>query len=67
VLRWVQVFPPYLNQGLGQCAVQELLHRIGDRALFTTVSGKVEDRDEPGAYFRRCGFSGSDVWWSLRR
>jgi len=66
-LLWVQVFPDYQARGLGRCAVRELLRRIGGRALFTTVSGEVEDRDNPGAFFRRCGFTGQDVWWYLSR
>lgn len=66
-VRWVQVFPDYQGRGLGRALVQELLHRIGGRALFTTVTGIVEDRDNPGAFFRCCGFSGDDVWWYLSR
>jgi GNAT superfamily N-acetyltransferase len=64
---WVQVFAPYQGRGLGRYLTQDLLRRIGGRALFTTISGVVEDRDNPGAFFRRCGFRGSDVWWFLSR
>jgi GNAT superfamily N-acetyltransferase len=67
VLRWVQVMPGSQGQGIGRVIVHELLTRIGDRAEFTTVSGPVEDRNNPGAFFRQCGFTGDDVWWVLQR
>ncbi len=66
-LLWVQVFPAYQGRGLGCSLTHDLLGRIGGRALFTTVSGVVEDRDNPGAFFKKCGFTGSDVWWFLHR
>jgi hypothetical protein len=50
-----------------QALVYELLRRIGTRATFATVSDEVEDRQNPGAFFRWCGFTGHDVWWSLSR
>lgn len=66
-LTWIQVLPDYRGRGLGRGLVQELLRRIGDRASFTTASGEVEDREQPGAFLRRCGFTGDDVWWYLSR
>ena len=64
---WVQVQSDDRNKGIGRAIVHELLHRIGNRAQFTTVSGPVEDRTNPGAFFRQCGFTGDDVWWVLER
>ncbi len=64
---WVQVMPAYRRRGLGRNIVRELLRRVMERAAFITVSGSVEDRDNPGAFFRQCGFTGSDVWWYLSR
>lgn len=66
-LLWLQIFPAYQGRGLGRYLTQDILRRIGGRALFTTVSGTVENRDNPGAFFQRCGFTGSDVWWFLSR
>lgn len=64
---WLQVLPEHQGKGIGRAIVHELLRRMADRAVFTTVSGPVEDRDNPGAFFRRCGFTGDDVWWHLKR
>lgn len=64
-LEWVQTLPDFQRQGLGKAAVLEVLRRASDRAAFATVSGQVEDRDNPGAFYRKCGFTGSDVWWLL--
>ncbi len=66
-IEWVQVLPDYQRRGLGKALTFEVLRRIGERAVFTSVAGVVEDRDNPGAFFRRCGFSGNDVWWLLSR
>jgi GNAT superfamily N-acetyltransferase len=66
-VEWVQVAPAYQGQGIGRALVYELVRRLGSRASFVTVAGEVEDRDNPGAFFRRCGFSGQDVWWLLAR
>lgn len=66
-IEWVQVEPAYREKQIGRSLVSELLRRIGNRAAFVTVSGEVEDRDNPGGFFRCCGFSGQDVWWLLGR
>lgn len=68
-LEWVQVAPSHRGQRVGAALVAELLRRTAERASFTTVSGAMEfkDRENPGGYFRRFGFSGQDVWWLLGR
>lgn len=64
-LEWVQTLSDYQGKGLGKAVVQEVLRRAAGRMAFATVSGQVEDRDNPGAFYRQCGFTGSDVWWLL--
>ena len=66
-LEWIQVLPEYRKTGLGECIVLELLNRLHSRVEFTTVSGEVESQTNPEALYRRCGFSGDDIWWLLRR
>ena len=64
-LEWIQVLPEYRNQGLGSAIVAELLHRVEGKVRFTTVSGEVDNPNEPERLYRKCGFTGSDIWWLL--
>jgi hypothetical protein len=36
-------------------------------ARLITVSGEVDNPTAPERLYRRCGFSGSDIWWAMRR
>ena len=64
-LEWVQVMPNFQNRGIGTALVGELLHRATQHAVFTTVSGECDNRYQPERLYRKCGFSGTDVWWLL--
>jgi ribosomal protein S18 acetylase RimI-like enzyme len=66
-LEWIQVLPAYRSRGLAKAVVLEILNRVHGRVTFTTVSGKVSNRTNPEQLYRRCGFTGQDVWWILRR
>jgi GNAT superfamily N-acetyltransferase len=66
-LEWVQVLPAFRGLGLGTMLVQEMVYRLEQQVAFTTVSGQVRNPCEPDRLFRRCGFSGHDVWWVLHR
>ena len=66
VLEWVQVLPAYRRRGIGRMLVDELLKRMGEFADFATVSGKV-DAVAPEGLYRKCGFTGRDVWHILTR
>lgn len=67
ILEWVQVSPPFRSMGLGTCVVRELLGRMQGRAAFATVSGRQDDPCNPEGLYRKCGFTGSDVWHILRK
>lgn len=67
ILEWIQVSAPYRGIGLGTCVVQELLRRMQGSAAFATVSGRRDDPSNPEALYRKCGFTGSDVWHILKK
>lgn len=65
VLEWIQVLPEHRGRGAGQLIVNELLRRLAGRADFATVSGKVNNPARPERLYRKCGFTGGDVWHIL--
>nr|MBR4281119.1 GNAT family N-acetyltransferase [Clostridia bacterium] len=67
VLEWIQVLPERRGRGAGQFIVNALLRRMNGRADFATVSGQVNNRTSPEKLYRRCGFTGADVWHILVR
>lgn len=67
VLEWIQVSDPHRGHGLGTYIVSELLWRMKDKAQFATVSGQCQNHTNPERLYRRCGFTGSDVWHILRK
>jgi GNAT superfamily N-acetyltransferase len=64
-LEWIQVHPDFRGKGLGKATVAALLRHVKGRAAFTSVSGRVDNRTQPERLYRRCGFTGSDIWWLL--
>lgn len=67
ILEWIQVLPEYRGKNIGTAIVKELLWRGKDIAKFATVSGKVENTTKPELLYRKCGFTGNDVWHILRK
>lgn len=65
VLEWIQVLPGHRGCGAGRFIVNELLRRMAGKADFATVSGRVNNATNPEPLYRRCGFSGDDVWHIL--
>ena len=47
--------------------MNSLLNRMAGRAAFATVSGQVNNITNPEGLYRRCGFTGSDVWHILKK
>lgn len=66
ILEWIQVSEGYRRLGLGSYVVYELLRRMAKNAVFATISGKCDDPTQPEQLYRRCGFTGNDVWHILR-
>ena len=67
ILEWIQVLPQYRGKKIGQLIVIELLFRMKDVADFATVSGKVDNVTKPEILYRKCGFTGNDVWHILHK
>ena len=67
VLEWIQVSRGSRRCGLGSYIVLELLWRMRNTAQFVTVSGQCSNPDKPEELYRKCGFSGNDVWHILRK
>lgn len=66
-LEWVQIYPDHRGHGLGTSVVLELLGRLSGMANFATVSGEINNPTCPERLYRRCGFTGNDVWHILRK
>jgi len=64
-LEWIQVLPKYRGLGIGTAVVIELCKRAWQDGEFIIVSGKVNSNSQPEKLYRRCGFTGTDVWWLL--
>lgn len=67
VLEWIQVSQGHRGKGLGRYVVSELLWRMKDKVDFATVSGQCNNATNPEKLYRKCGFTGSDVWHILRK
>ena len=67
ILEWIQVSQDYRRKGLGRYIVSELLWRMKDKADFVTVSGQYNNPTNPEGLYRKCGFTGNDVWHILRK
>lgn len=67
ILEWIQVSKEYRRCNLGRCIVNELLWRMKDKAKFATVSGQCNNHWKPEIMYRKCGFTGNDVWHVLKR
>ncbi|WP_373736312.1 GNAT family N-acetyltransferase [Bacteroides heparinolyticus] len=62
ILEWIQVSPDYRRRGLGKFLVSELLCRMKDKAKFVTVSGRMNNPDNPLALYLSCGFANPVIW-----
>ena len=67
ILEWVQVSEDHRRCGLGHFLVSELLWRMKGTASFATVSGRCNNPTNPEELYRKCGFTGNDVWHILRK
>ena len=66
-LEWIQVSEGQRGKGLGRYIVSKLLWQLKEKADFVTVSGQCSNPTKPEMMYRKCGFTGSDVWHILRK
>lgn len=67
VIEWLQVLPEYRKRGLGKMIVDVLLWRLkGIGADFVTVSGDLDNTTKPLELYKKCGFTGDDIWYICR-
>ncbi len=67
VIEWIQVLPEYRGKKIGTLIVNELLERLSQAARFVTVSGKKDNPTQPETLYRKCGFTGNDIWHILTK
>lgn len=67
ILEWIQVLPQYRGNNIGTAIVNELLWRGRKFANFATVSGKIDNATKPEQLYRKCGFTGKDIWHVLHK
>ena len=67
ILEWIQVLPNYRRRGYGQLIVNCLLSKMQGVAKFATVSGKMNNPSNPEGLYRKCGFTGHDIWHILTK
>ena len=67
IFEWIQVSKHSRGRGLGTYIVSSLLWRMKDIAKFATVSGQCHNPTNPEGLYRKCGFTGCDVWHILRK
>lgn len=67
ILEWIQVSKAYRQKGLGTFIVNELLFRMKTVADFATVSGRCSNAANPESLYRKCGFTGNDIWHILKK
>ena len=65
IIEWIQVLPEHRGKKIGQFIVNELLKRLSQVADFATVSGKINNPTRPEILYRKCGFTGTDIWHVL--
>lgn len=67
IIEWLQILPAFRKRGYGQLMVKYLLNAVQGKADFATVSGNVDNPTNPEDLYRKCGFTGTDIWHILHR
>lgn len=63
---WIQILPNYQGLGLGTMLTTYLLSNCPEDAKFATVSGDIDNPSSPEKLYRKCGFTGNDIWHIIK-
>ncbi|MCF7924275.1 MAG: GNAT family N-acetyltransferase [Candidatus Izimaplasma sp.] len=66
VFDWIQVLPEYRGKGIGSMLVTHLLSIAPEGSKFATVSGDIDNQNSPEKLYRKCGFTGTDIWHIIK-
>jgi len=66
-IEWVQVLPSFQGRGYGKSIINSLLYKMKDNADFVTVSGHMDNVKDPEKIYRKCGFTGNDLWYICKK
>ena len=65
IIEWMQVLPEYRRLGIASALINNSLECLRDIADFVTVSGMMNNKTNPEILYRKCGFTGDDIWHIL--
>lgn len=67
IIEWLQVLPAFRGRGIACALICKALKLMSGFAEFATVSGECENTTNPEKVYRKCGFTGNDVWHILNK
>lgn len=67
IIEWLQVLPEFRGRGIACALTCKALKIMSGFAEFATVSGECENTTNPEKVYRKCGFTGNDVWHVLNK
>lgn len=67
IIEWIQILPEYRRLGLASALINNSLKCLRGIADFVTVSGMMNNKTNPEILYRKCGFTGDDIWHILIR
>ncbi len=65
IIEWMQVLPEFRRSGLASLLINNSLKCLRGKADFVTVSGMINNKTNPETLYRKCGFTGDDLWHIL--
>ena len=67
IIEWLQVLPEFRGKGIASALTCKALKAMSAFADFATVSGECDNTTDPEKVYRKCGFTGDDIWHILNK